>query len=34
MTPRWKRVLEAALWFAVGFIVHGVLIYFHHHGNV
>lgn len=32
MTPRFKRVLEAAFWFVVGFAVHGVLIYFHHHG--
>jgi hypothetical protein len=32
MTPRLKRILEATLWFAVGFIVHGLLIFFHHHG--
>jgi hypothetical protein len=31
MTPRFKRILEAGFWFAVGFIAHGLLIHFHHH---
>jgi hypothetical protein len=31
MTPQFKRTLENAAWFVVGFVVHGVLIYFHHH---
>jgi hypothetical protein len=31
MTPRFKRILEAAFWFVAGFVVHGVLLYFHHH---
>jgi len=31
MTPRFRRILEAAFWFVVGFVVHGVLIHFHHH---
>ena len=31
MTPRFKRIVEAGLWFAAGFITHVILIYFHHH---
>jgi hypothetical protein len=31
MTPRFKRILEAAAWFVVGFVTHMLLIYFHHH---
>jgi hypothetical protein len=30
MTPRFRRILEAAFWFVLGFVVHGVLLYFHH----
>lgn len=33
MTPRSKSILTAAFWFAVGFIVHGLLFYFHHHAR-
>jgi hypothetical protein len=32
MTPRVKRILESAFWFSLGFVFHGVLLYFHHHG--
>jgi hypothetical protein len=31
MTPRFKRILEAGLWFAAGFITHVIMIYFHNH---
>jgi hypothetical protein len=31
MTPRFKKILEAGLWFAIGFIVHAALIHFHRH---
>jgi hypothetical protein len=31
MTPRFKRIVEAALWFTAGFIAHAVILYFHHH---
>lgn len=31
MTPRFKRILEAATWFVVGFVAHVLLLHFHHH---
>jgi hypothetical protein len=31
MTERFKRVLEAAFWFVIGFVAHTLLIHFHHH---
>jgi len=31
MTPRFRRILENGFWFVVGFVVHGILLYFHHH---
>jgi hypothetical protein len=31
MTERFKRVLEAAFWFVVGFVAHMLLVHFHHH---
>jgi hypothetical protein len=31
MTPQFKRVLEAAVWFVVGFVTHMLLIHFHNH---
>ena len=31
MTPRFKRILEAAAWFVVGFVAHMLLLHFHHH---
>ena len=31
LTPGFRRVLEAGLWFVVGFIAHWALVYFHHH---
>lgn len=31
MTPQFRRLVEAGLWFAAGFITHVVLIYFHRH---
>jgi hypothetical protein len=31
MTERFKRVLEAAFWFVVGFVTHMLLLHFHHH---
>jgi hypothetical protein len=31
MTPKFKRILEAAFWFVVGFVTHLLLYYYHHH---
>jgi len=31
MTPRFKRIVEAAAWFVAGFVVHMLLLHFHHH---
>jgi hypothetical protein len=31
MTPRFKRIMEAAAWFVAGFLAHMLLLYFHHH---
>jgi hypothetical protein len=31
MTPKFKRILEAAVWFVVGFITHMLLLHFHNH---
>ncbi|MGC2729156.1 MAG: hypothetical protein WA254_08150 [Candidatus Sulfotelmatobacter sp.] len=31
MTPRFKRIVEAAGWFVVGFVTHMLLLHFHHH---
>ncbi len=31
MTPRFKRIVEAAAWFVAGFVVHMLLLHFHRH---
>jgi hypothetical protein len=31
LTPGFRRMLEAGLWFVVGFIVHWALVHFHNH---
>jgi hypothetical protein len=31
MTPRFKEMIKAGVWFTVGFLTHFALIYFHHH---
>lgn len=33
MTPRFKRILEAAAWFVLGFVTHMLMLYFHHHSG-
>jgi len=30
MTPRFKRILEAAVWFVAGFVTHLLLHHYHH----
>jgi hypothetical protein len=32
MTARFKRILEAAAWFVIGFITHLLLHHYHHVG--
>jgi len=32
MTPRFKRILEAAVWFVAGFVTHLLMRYYHHVG--
>jgi hypothetical protein len=32
MTPRFKRILEAAAWFLAGFVTHLLMHHFHHAG--
>jgi hypothetical protein len=31
MTPQFRRIMEAAFWFVVGFVAHMLLLHFHHH---
>jgi hypothetical protein len=31
MTPQFKRILEAAIWFVAGFVTHMLLLHFHRH---
>jgi hypothetical protein len=33
MTPKFKRILEAAFWFVVGFVTHLLMHHYHHPGS-